>query len=56
MGVWRVDELLALYDDLLQVVFYSKDLEGRFVRCNQRFEDLHGLREREAVGKTASRG
>lgn len=45
-------ELMGLCDYLPQVVFYSKDLEGRFVRCNGRFEELHGLKKGEAMGKT----
>ncbi|YCM45200.1 AraC family transcriptional regulator [Verrucomicrobiaceae bacterium 227] len=52
MMKWRGEELMELYDHLPQVVFYAKDLEGRFVRCNQRFEEVHGLQEGGAVGKT----
>ena len=42
----------ALFDDLPMLVFYMKDEEGRFIRCNRRFEEFHGLEPGGAMGLT----
>ena len=34
--------IAALFDDLTMLVFYIKDADGTFVRCNRRFEEFHG--------------
>lgn len=39
-----------LFDDLPMLVFYMKDKEGRFIRCNRRFEEFHGLQGGGALG------
>lgn len=33
-------------------LIYLKDLEGKYLACNRRFESLYGLTEKEIVGKT----
>lgn len=42
----------ALFDDLPMLVFYVKDAEGTFIRCNRRFEEFHGLAPGGALGLT----
>ncbi|MGJ8696258.1 MAG: helix-turn-helix domain-containing protein [Verrucomicrobiaceae bacterium] len=44
--------LQELFEHLPMVVFWVKDREGRFVRCNRRFEDFHGLGRGEWKGMT----
>ena len=42
--------IAALFDDLPMLVFYVKDAEGTFIRCNRRFEEFHGLPRGGALG------
>jgi PAS domain S-box-containing protein len=42
--------IAALFDDLPMLVFYVKDAEGIFIRCNRRFEEFHGLPPGGALG------
>lgn len=42
----------ALFDDLPMIIFYMKDAEGFFIRCNRRFEEFHGLEPGGAMGLT----
>lgn len=42
--------LAALFDDLPMLVFYVKNTEGNFIRCNRRFEEFHGLPRGGALG------
>jgi PAS domain S-box-containing protein len=42
--------IAALFDDLPMLVFYTKDAEGIFIRCNRRFEEFHGLPPGGALG------
>jgi PAS domain S-box-containing protein len=42
----------ALFDDLPMLVFYIKDADGCFIRCNRRFEEFHGLEPGGAIGLT----
>lgn len=43
-------DLSPLFEDLPMVVFYMKDVEGKFVRANRRFEQFHGLEPGGAMG------
>jgi len=49
---WRGDELAELFEYLPEVLFYSKDAEGRFIRCNEEFEKWHGVGSGDTIGKT----
>lgn len=42
--------IVALFDHLPMVIFYIKDLQGRFTSCNPRFEQFHGLPCGGAIG------
>ncbi len=42
--------LYGLFDHLPMVIFYMKDMQGTFVRCNPRFEEFHGLSRGAALG------
>lgn len=42
----------ALFDDLPMLVFYMKDKDGLFNRCNRRFEEFHGLTPGGAIGRS----
>ena len=44
--------IAALFDDLPMIVFYMKDADGVFIRCNRRFEEYHGLPPGGALGLT----
>ena len=44
--------IAALFDDLTMLVFYMKDADGTFVRCNRRFEEFYGLAPGGAMGLT----
>ena len=46
------EELLHAIIDSTPAVIYVKDLEGRYVLANRRFEELFHLERGEAVGKT----
>ena len=46
------DSIAALFDDLPMLVFYMKDANGAFIRCNRRFEEFHGLEPGGAIGLT----
>lgn len=41
---------VGLFDHLPMVIFYMKDKEGTFIRCNPRFEEFHGLERGAAIG------
>ena len=41
-----------LFEYLPMVVYYSKDENGVFTRCNRRFEEMHGLERGEGIGLT----
>jgi PAS domain S-box-containing protein len=45
-------DIAKLFDHLPMVVFYAKDKNGVFTRCNRRFEELHGLGPSGAIGLT----
>jgi len=47
-----MSELGSLFTYLPMIVFWEKDLEGKFRRCNSGFEELHGMGEGEVIGKT----
>ena len=47
-----MNELADLFTYLPMVVYWEKDRKGVFVRFNSGFEELHGIGEGEAVGKT----
>lgn len=42
--------MAALFDDLPMLIFYMKDKDGSFIRCNRRFEEFHGLAPGGAMG------
>lgn len=42
----------ALFDHLPMLVFYMKDKDGRFIQCNRRFEEFHGLPPGGAIGRS----
>ncbi len=42
--------LYGLFDHLPMVIFYMKDAQGTFIRCNPRFEEFHGLSHGAATG------
>ncbi len=42
--------LYGLFDHLPMVIFYMKDAQGTFIRCNPRFEEFHGLNHGAAIG------
>jgi AraC-like DNA-binding protein len=44
--------LAELLEDLPMIVFYMKDRDGAFIRCNRRFEEFHGLPPGGALGLT----
>ncbi|QTN33839.1 helix-turn-helix domain-containing protein [Akkermansiaceae bacterium] len=44
--------LAVLFEDLPMLVFYMKDVDGVFIRCNRRFEQFHGLEPGGAMGLT----
>lgn len=44
--------LAELFEDLPMIVFYMKDRDGAFIRCNRRFEEFHGLPPGGALGLT----
>jgi PAS domain S-box-containing protein len=44
------DSIMRLFDHLPMVIFYMKDAQGVFVRCNPRFEEFHGLSHGAAIG------
>lgn len=44
------ESILGLFDHLPMVMFYVKDAQGVFVRCNPRFEEFHGLVKGAAIG------
>lgn len=44
--------IAALFDDLPMLVFYMKDKDGRFIRCNRRFEEFHALPAGGAMGRS----
>jgi PAS domain S-box-containing protein len=44
------DVITGLFGHLPMVIFYMKDKQGRFVRCNTRFEKFHGLSRGAAIG------
>jgi len=46
------DAIARLFDHLPMIVFYAKDSGGRFIRCNRRFEEFHGLGSGQAIGLT----
>lgn len=46
------DAVAALFNDLPMLVFYMKDADGYFIRCNRRFEEFHGLEPGGAMGLT----
>lgn len=46
------NDIAVLFDQLPMVVFYAKDRDGKFIRCNRRFEEFHGLEPGEAIGLT----
>ena len=39
-----------LFEYLPMVVYYSKDENGIFTRCNRRFEEMHGLERDGGIG------
>lgn len=45
-----VNAIATLFDDLPMLIFYVKDAEGLFIRCNRRFEEFHGLLPGGALG------
>lgn len=47
-----LNSIAALFEDLSMVVFYMKDADGTFLRCNRRFEEFHGLKSGGAIGLT----
>jgi PAS domain S-box-containing protein len=47
-----VPSLAELFDELPMIVFYLKDRDGAFIRCNRRFEEFHGLPPDGALGLT----
>lgn len=47
-----MSELANLFEHLPMIIYWEKDLEGRFVSCNQRFNAFHGLQSGEVIGKT----
>jgi len=46
------DDIANLFDHLPMVVFYAKDEEGVFTRCNRRFEEFHDLEPGGGIGLT----
>lgn len=42
--------IIGLFDHLPMVIFYMKDAQGVFIRCNPRFEEFHGLSQGAALG------
>lgn len=44
------ESIISLFDHLPMVMFYVKDAQGVFVRCNPRFEEFHGLGKGAAIG------
>jgi PAS domain S-box-containing protein len=46
------DDIARLFDHLPMVIFYIKDTDGVFIRCNRRFEEYHGLKPGAAIGLT----
>ena len=48
----RSEEQLRTVLDHAQAAIFLKDLDGRYVVINRRFEQLFGLSERGAIGKT----
>ncbi len=44
------ESIIALFDHIPMVIFYTKDLMGTFTRCNPRFEQFHGLAAGTAIG------
>jgi len=42
--------MIHLFDHLPMVIFYMKDKNGKFIHCNPRFEEFHGLARGAAVG------
>jgi PAS domain S-box-containing protein len=44
------ESIVALFDHIPMVIFYTKDLEGVFTHCNPRFEQFHGLAPGTAIG------
>lgn len=44
------ESILGLFDHLPMVMFYVKDAQGAFIRCNPRFEEFHGLSPGAAIG------
>ena len=46
------NDIVRLFDHLPMAIFYMKDRDGTFIKCNQRFEEYHGLRPNQAIGLT----
>jgi PAS domain S-box-containing protein len=44
------ESILGLFNHLPMVIFYMKDEQGAFIRCNPRFEEFHGLSKGTAIG------
>jgi PAS domain S-box-containing protein len=44
------DSIIGLFDHLPMVIFYMKDAQGSFIRCNPRFEEFHGLTHGAVIG------
>lgn len=44
------ESIIGLFDHLPMVMFYMKDAQGVFIRCNPRFEEFHGLTQGAAIG------
>lgn len=51
-GGFSENDIATLFDHLPMVVFYSKNKDGVFTRCNRRFEEFHGLPPGGAKGLT----
>jgi len=46
------DDIAHLFDHLTMVIFYMKNKDGVFTKCNQRFENYHGLKPGSGIGLT----
>ena len=47
-----MSEFAGLFNHLPMVVFWEKDLKGRFLQCNPAFGELHGVTAEKVIGKT----
>lgn len=46
------DKYMEAIKNNLKSVIWTKDIQGRYIRINNRFEELVGLREKDIIGKT----